>query len=126
MILRPHHLLCTQAYIGKGYSKEFIENMDKWTKILREEKGYIIKLEKTLDNLCNYCPSSKGDRCESEDKVMAMDEKVLNYFNLKEDFYCYSEVVKKIKREINKEIFDDICKDCQWYEYDICEKLILK
>lgn len=25
--IRPHHLMCMQAYIGKGYSKDFIENM---------------------------------------------------------------------------------------------------
>lgn len=126
MILRPHHLLCTQAYVGKGYSKEFIENMDRKVKILREEKNYVIKLEKTLDSLCEFCPSNKGKNCESEIKVNRMDEKVLSYFNLKEDFYCYSEVVKKVKREINKEIFEDICKECQWYQYNICEKLILK
>ena len=23
MIMRPHHLLCTQGYSGKGYSPEF-------------------------------------------------------------------------------------------------------
>ncbi|MDD7224175.1 MAG: DUF1284 domain-containing protein, partial [Lachnospiraceae bacterium] len=27
--LRPHHLLCTQGYSGKGYSDDFVENMDK-------------------------------------------------------------------------------------------------
>ena len=27
--LRPHHLLCTQGYSGKGYSEEFVEHMNE-------------------------------------------------------------------------------------------------
>ena len=25
--LRPHHLLCLQTFVGRGYSEEFVEHM---------------------------------------------------------------------------------------------------
>ena len=36
--LRPHHLLCTQGYSGKGYSREFVENMTEIVKSIKNEK----------------------------------------------------------------------------------------
>ncbi|NLP46906.1 MAG: hypothetical protein GX347_07710 [Epulopiscium sp.] len=51
--IRPHHLLCMQAYIGKGYSPEFVE-------------------------------------------------------------------------KFNKETFDYICSECEWYPLHICEKLFIE
>ena len=35
--LRPHHLLCTQGYSGKGYSREFVENMTEIVKSIKNE-----------------------------------------------------------------------------------------
>ena len=31
MKLRPHHLMCTQSYAGKGYDEDFVKVMDKIT-----------------------------------------------------------------------------------------------
>lgn len=126
MILRPHHLLCTQAYEGKGYSDTFVENMNEKVKLLREVPNYEIELKIDLDNLCSHCPSNKGTVCESEEKVKSMDHKVCKYFNLSEGTYVYKEVIEKIKLKITKEIMKDICGNCEWYNYGICERLILK
>lgn len=126
MILRPHHLLCTQAYEGKGYNDDFIKSMDEKVKILREVSNCEIELKIDLDNLCSHCPSNKGLVCESEEKVKLMDYKVCKYFNLTEETYVYKEVIEKIKSKITKEILQDICETCEWYSYGICENLILK
>lgn len=126
IILRPHHLLCTQAYEGMGYSEEFVKNMDEKIKLLREEPNYEIQLKLDLDNLCSYCPGNKGTSCESEKKVSLMDEKVCKHFNLKEGTYIYKDIVKAIKKEITKEILEDICKECEWLRSGRCAELILK
>ncbi|MDO4534606.1 MAG: DUF1284 domain-containing protein [Clostridium perfringens] len=125
MILRPHHLLCTQSYEGKGYSKEFIDNMNKNIEFLRREKGFKVKIQSVLDNLCISCPNNQGKVCSTENKVKTMDEKVLKYFDLKEDIYVYKEVINLIQKEITKEILEDICGQCQWYKYGMCKKIIL-
>lgn len=39
--IRPHHILCMKAYIGKGYSQKFNENMEKIIKTLKENQSKI-------------------------------------------------------------------------------------
>ncbi|MGL5766287.1 MAG: DUF1284 domain-containing protein [Sarcina sp.] len=126
MRLRPHHLLCTQAYEGKGYSKEFIKNMDENIKILRNSRGYKVKIQASLDELCVGCPHNNGQVCGTQEKVMNMDKKVLRYFDIKEGIYEYDFLIEKIQNKINKDIFKDICGECGWYAYGMCERLILK
>lgn len=126
MILRPHHLLCTQAYEGKGYNEEFIENMNKNIELLRYKKGFKVKIESTLDELCIGCPNNKGEVCDTENKVITMDKKILKYFNLKEEIYIYKELIDIIQSKITGEILEDICKECEWYKYKMCERAILK
>lgn len=126
MILRPHHLLCTQAYEGKGYSEEFIDNMNKNIKLLRYKKGFKVKIKSVLDDLCTGCPNNKGQICDTENKVKIMDEKVLKYFDLKEENYVYKDVINLIQREITRDILEDICSECEWYKYEMCKKAILK
>lgn len=126
MILRPHHLLCTQSYEGKGYSKEFIDNMNKNIELLRYKKGFKVKIQSVLDDLCTSCPHNKGQVCDTENMVKTMDEKVLKYFNLKEKIYVYKDVINLIQEKITKEILDDICGECEWYKYSMCQRIILK
>ncbi len=126
MILRPHHLLCTQSYEGKGYNKEFIDNMNKKIEILRYKKGFKIKIESVLDDLCHSCPNKEGQVCNTETKVRTMDKKVLKYFDLKEGTYVYKDVIGLIQKKITKEILEDICGQCQWYKYNMCQKVLLK
>ena len=37
--LRPHHLLCTQGYSGKGYDENFVAHMNKVLPELRNVPG---------------------------------------------------------------------------------------
>lgn len=126
MILRPHHLLCTQSYEGKGYSKDFVDNMNKNIELLRYKKGFKIKIQSAIDDLCTSCPNNKEGICSTEDKVKAMDEKVLKYFNLNEGIYVYKDIINLIQQEITKEILEDICGKCEWYKYGMCERIILE
>mgnify|MGYP002131808715 CR=1 FL=1 len=44
IVLRPHHLLCTQGYSGHGYSEAFVEHMNDVVHQLREVPGTKIQL----------------------------------------------------------------------------------
>ena len=50
--LRPHHLLCTQGYSGKGYSREFVENMTEIVKSIKNEKVQV-QLIFSEDDICS-------------------------------------------------------------------------
>ena len=44
IVLRPHHLLCTQGYSGKGYDNDFVAHMTDVVHQLRDVPGTTIRL----------------------------------------------------------------------------------
>lgn len=126
MILRPHHLLCTQSYEGKGYNEKFIDNMNEKVELLRYSKDFQVTIKCELDNLCDFCPNNQGEYCITEDKVRLMDKKVLKYFDLKEGSYIYKDIINSINEKITEEILNDICNTCEWFKYNMCKNVILK
>lgn len=125
MKLRPHHLMCTQGYSGKGYSKDFVENMNNITDILRNNKDVKINLVFFTDDICISCPEKlEEDLCSSNNKIKSIDEKVVRYFNLEEKEYNYKKIVKYIKDNMTEEIMDDICSTCQWYHMSKCKEVM--
>ncbi len=123
MELRPHHLLCTQSYRGKGYSEAFVRNMDCVTGYLRSEKSAVIKLVCSTDSLCACCPHKKGENlCDENEKVTGYDQKVLRYFGLTEKEYIYQELAQEIREKMTPEMLDDICGGCEWLS--ICREIL--
>ncbi len=61
IVLRPHHLLCTQGYSGKGYDNDFVAHMTDVVHQLRDVPGTTIRLTFSTDTLCSCCPNKLGD-----------------------------------------------------------------
>ena len=124
--IRPHHFLCMKAFVGKGYSKEFVENMRTTIDILKNDKNQTIKIIYGVDNLCSKCPNNTDEKlCSTNEKVMIMDKKVMDYFNIDCGEYKYDEIMDLIYNNINEEILQDICGNCNWYNQTNCKDLIL-
>lgn len=125
LILRPHHLLCTQGYSGNGYSPEFVEHMNDVVERLRHGDDRI-KITFSTDTLCSCCPNKLGEnKCVSQDKVKWFDDKVIEYFGIEEKEYRYREIIKEIDRKMTDGIMDDICMRCSWYPVSACRKNIM-
>ena len=123
--LRPHHLLCTQGYSGKGYSDGFVLNMNEVVNKLRNEYGTKIMLTFSTDSLCQCCPINKGENiCATQEKVKNFDDKTVTYFALEEKEYVYKEIVNEIKSKITPQMLEDICTGCCWYNISACKKNI--
>jgi len=126
MKLRPHHLLCTQGYSGKGYDNDFVENMTAITTHLRNEANAVVEIVFSSDDICRKCPQmTKDNLCESNEKVIRYDKKVEFYFGIEEKSYIYQDIIHKINAEMTPSIMDDICSDCEWYPISDCKKNIL-
>ena len=126
MKLRPHHLLCTQGYSGKGYNDEFVENMTAITNILRGDSDVAVELVFTTDDICAKCPLKLGeDLCEDQQKVKRMDKKVVEYFALEEKSYIYQDITHEINTKMVSSMMDDICSECSWYSVSACKKRIV-
>lgn len=124
--LRPHHLLCTQGYSGKGYSKEFVKNMDEVVRKLRTEEEEEVTITFSTDDICAHCPSIEGiDLCSTQEKVKTFDEKVIDYFKIEEKTYIYKEIIQEIDNKMTSKIMDDICEGCKWYSISLCKENIL-
>lgn len=119
-------MLCTQGYSGKGYSKDFVHNMDKIVHYLRNNIDSTVEIVFSTDDICDKCPSNMGSgKCDGDDKVLEIDRKVIEYFFLEEKIYSYHDLVEYIKNNINRDIMEDICSKCQWYPISSCKKNIL-
>lgn len=115
MEIRPHHLLCTQTYAGKGYSEDFTRLMDKVTEKFCAEEKTKIRLVFSTDILCSQCPNKEGENlCKDNLKVSEMDRKTAEYFSLEEKEYIYQELIKEINGKMTAEIRKDICSGCEW------------
>ncbi len=124
--LRPHHLLCTQGYSGKGYSEGFVDNMSTVVDRLRNGNDEI-QIVFNTDNICRSCPEKLGENlCKSQEKVLRYDSKVVKYFGIEEKNYHYREIIKEIDSKMTGEMMDDICGDCGWYPISACKRNIVK
>lgn len=125
MRLRPHHLLCTQSYSGKGYDDAFVKNMDQITRELRGEMPVPVEIIFSTDILCEHCPNMQGrNLCKDNKKVTSYDKKVTEYFHIEETTYIYQDITRKIRKQMTPEMLEDICGDCQWYPVSSCRKIL--
>jgi hypothetical protein len=123
MKLRPHHLLCTQGYSGKGYSTDFVENMTAITTHLRGNASATVEITFCADDICKKCPRFiEGYFCAN---AKLMDKKVADYFGIEEKTYVYQEIIREINGKMTSAIMDDICGKCEWYPVSSCRKRIL-
>ena len=114
--LRPHHLLCIQNYVGKGYDEDFTLHMNELTGLLRAEPGTKILLVEGGDHLCSACPHFDGSVCERYGKVKTLDEKVLSFCNAAYgDCGSWEALSSAAAGVFDSKVFEDICGDCEWF-----------
>ena len=122
--IRAHHLLCTENFVGEGYSDDFSKNMAKVIGQLKENPK--VKLPADLDDICGPCPENLGTRCENDDLVKSYDKKVLEVLNLSEgEIYSWADI-RKLAYDIifAKNRREEICGECQWNE--LCKEVEAK
>ncbi len=124
IVLRPHHLLCTFAYRGKGYSPTFVANFDHYLAQLHEP-GAEITLQQTNDVFCQACPQqASATHCQTEQHIQTLDSAVLATFGLETGLvYRYQDVQDHLLATMTPEKFRHCCQTCSWYEFGICEPI---
>jgi hypothetical protein len=108
--LRPHHLLCTQTFVGSGYNAEFIANMSVITDRLRQDPSAVVEIVFGPDDICAKCPQLSGDGlCADNERIKLMDAKVCEHFGVTQMQYNYHDIIADIS------VIPDICGECSWY-----------
>lgn len=110
--LRPHHALCALFFQGKGYSKEFVENMDR----LLSQSEAQISVTFGADFLCNSCPNLENGVCKTEEKVKVYDEKTAELCGFSEgEAMSLDEFKSKaLEKIVKRGLLQEVCADCSW------------
>lgn len=112
--LRPHHLLCISFYEGKGYSPNFVRNMNRVVESLEDNPS--IQLVSGFDCICVECPHMMNKVCDENVKVERYDKAVLSACDLKPDQILKWKELRELvfDRIIIPKKLNYICGDCQW------------
>lgn len=121
---RPHHLICSLCFQGKGYNEEFVHNFESIHKEINHPDT-IIKIVDCCDDICTKCPSKLGNLCHHESEVTKIDKAYLNSLQLNIDQTTTVASLKdKIKELLTLNEFQNACGECSWYKLNICEPII--
>ena len=117
--LRPHHLVCLQYFIGKGYSARFTS---KTTRVLTYLKQHptlaCIQIVQGADMLCQSCPNLHT-QCKT---AQQHDQGYLQALHLTiRQQLSFQEAIERFQRYVNDAVFHTICGSCLWY--DLCSSL---
>lgn len=127
-VLRGHHLLCVHGFRGMGYSPDFVQQMDRIVKDIRDtEKDFPIQVVAGLDDACMTCPNRGESVCQaapgSNEHVLSMDEKAIRHLGLNHgETYQKSELVALTADKVDPSDLDYICKGCSWLSYGVCKE----
>lgn len=125
VLLRPHHLMCSLAFQGKGYSSAFVENMWSVVNALRQSDATEIEIVPGLDNICQPCPHNLGHKCQSQSEIEFLDLQHMKALTLSfGERLTWGDAKNRIKKQMSVEKFTSVCSTCSWQKSGICEKAL--
>lgn len=118
--------MCTLGFQGKGYSLPFIENYRSIIEQINNDPATLIQVTSSLDSICQACPHQTDEyTCQQQAFIEQLDQAHLKALSLKEgQRLTWTEAKTKIKAQISLECFHQICADCEWKPYGICESAL--
>ena len=117
--LRPHHLLCLQTFVGRGYSEEFVEHMAFVKRQLAADPLTPITLINGADDLCVHCPNCVGGQCTSEKPAMfdrLVEKKLAVLSSCREPVPMLEGIPYEL--HITENLLAACCPGCEWK--DLC------
>ncbi|MBE3556730.1 MAG: DUF1284 domain-containing protein [Firmicutes bacterium] len=127
MKLRAHHLLCTQGFVGMGYSDAFTRNMADV--VARMDAGEAIEVVDLCDDICAACPHRKGTACGASDHAEA-DIQALDARARAQLGFAVGEVVdvslihRSLRQRPVAQKLPEICVGCQWLSHGVCQQAL--
>ena len=113
--LRPHHLLCLQTFVGRGYSEEFVEHMTLVKRQLTANPLTLITLVSGTDDLCSHCPNCVDGQCTSEKPALfdkLVEEKLAVLSRCQEPVPVLDGIPNDLR--ITEDLIAACCPECEW------------
>ena len=114
--LRPHHGLCIQQFVGRGYSEDFVKNMTELIGRLQSSPQQMIELCCRADDLCGSCPHRVENGCTSGQKVQQYDAACLSLCGYLPGQQVSWEGFRETaaKKIIHAGKLGTVCRECEW------------
>ena len=113
--LRGHHLICLHFFNGKGYNREFTENLRC---VLEKAENLGVEVSVGADDVCMECPYMRDKKCCSEDhsnqEIIEMDEFALKLLKEASDSKLGWNALKEKIPAIFHLWLERYCKRCCW------------
>lgn len=113
--LRGHHLICLHFFNGKGYSPDFIENLEAIMKVAAESG---VEVSQGSDDVCRACPYLKEEKCvydeHADEEIKEMDEFALKLLNEVPGIKTEWRLIKEKIPGIFPLWLERYCKKCSW------------
>lgn len=116
--LRAHHLMCVTTYQGKGYSPEFVANMNRVWHALRSGVYPKVEVHAVADPLCHACPNlqdrAQPTSCQFQRSIEARDRRLLEAMGWQEGQIVELEEVMAYILAHHAELLSHVCVGCDW------------
>ncbi|MEW6458195.1 MAG: DUF1284 domain-containing protein [Bacillota bacterium] len=111
--LRGHHLICLHFFKGKGYGKDFIDNISK---VIEKARQSEIEIVDGTDDVCGACPYNRDGFCtysgNADQEVRRLDELAVKLLNVR-NTVGWNHLKCRIP-EIIEVWKEEACRDCDW------------
>ncbi|WP_255576344.1 MULTISPECIES: DUF1284 domain-containing protein [Jannaschia] len=128
--LRPHHVLCSIGFEGKGYSGPFIANMGHIVDgRLRAPGGEDIPILITsdADAICAPCPKRRGLGCEAGDRIAVLDGRHAAQLGLVPgETLSWGDCLDRVRARVTPQDLDRICAGCSWLDQGMCKTALAR
>lgn len=126
--LRPHHVLCSVAFEGKGYDAPFTANMSRIVfGHLRAPGGRdeTIRITDHADAFCAPCPRRRGGGCEADDMITALDARHAAALGLSTGMQLtWGDCLDRVVESVFPDDLDTLCRDCSWLAEGRCKTAV--
>jgi len=128
LAIRAHHLLCVLGFRGKGYSREFVENMGEVVQRLQSHPEDYIVIEDCPDDICQACPHNTDEGCTraegGEAGVRDRDHALLQRLGLApKTEIAVASVYDGIKKHVTRDFMHrHVCRACEWEALGHCRE----
>ncbi len=119
-MLRAHHLLCLQGFVGLGYSDSFTENM-RAIKEAVTNGSTVVEVTLAPDAICRPCPHlSARPACRSRDGT-EKDRAVMAALGVAPGTARpWKWWLERVGQRISPEWLAETCGECQWFPLGHC------
>jgi hypothetical protein len=126
--LRPHHVLCSIGFEGKGYDDAFTANMARIVLgQLRAPGGaeQPVLVTGDADAICAPCPKRRGLGCEAQAQIDALDARHGAALDLAPgDRLSWGECLERARTRVAPEELATLCAGCNWLPMGMCAEAL--